>query len=198
MDVKKLDVKKEFDSNQNILLLVPGINYNDELMEIVKQLEGSSVCYVTLNKTYKALQESFKKNKIDIKDIIFIDAISKLIKKDPEIGENSYLVSSPAALTEMSIAIDKFLKYGFEYLVFDSLDNLLIYQKKSPVTKYVSSIVNKVRNSKTKAIFYAVSSEKQKDLIKETSTFVDKVIDLGEGKATGKSRVLIGGLNENK
>ena len=198
MGVKKIDMKKELDSNQNILLLVPGIDYNDELIDIVKQLGGSSICYVTLNKTYKSLQENFKKNKIDIKNIIFVDAISKVIKKNPEVGKNSYFVSSPAALTEMSIAIDKFLNYGFEYLIFDSLDNLLIYQKKSPVIRYVSSIVNKIKNSKTKAIFYAVSSEKQKDLIKETSTFVDKVIDLGEGKTAEKSKVLMGDLNENK
>jgi len=195
MDVKKIDMKKELDSNQNILLLVPGLDYNKELMGVVKQLEGSSICYVTLNKTYKSLQESFKKNNIDVKDIIFVDAISQVIQKKPEIGENSYFVSSPAALTEMSIAINKFLKYGFEYLIFDSLDNLLVYQKKSPVGRYISSVVNKVKEGKTKAIFYAVSSEKQKGLIKETSTYVDKVIDLGDGRVAGKSKVLVGGFN---
>jgi len=173
-------MKKELSSNQNILLLVSSLDYNNEIINTVKGLSKSSICYVTLNKTHSALKETFKKNKINTKNIIFIDAISKTIKKTPKQAENCYFVSSPAALTELSIAINKFLDYGFEYLIFDSLNSLLVYQKKSPITRCISSIVNKIKGSKTKAIFYAMSSDKEKDLIKETSMFVDKVIDLGK------------------
>ena len=64
------------------------------------------------------------------------------------------------------------------HLIFDSLTNLLVYESKAPVAKFVSSLVNKIKESKTKAIFYALSVKEQESLIKESGMFVDKVIDL--------------------
>jgi len=183
-----MNIKKELSSNRSLLLLVSGANYNDTILATVKQLSKSSICYVTLNKTHNALREAFKKNKINTKNIIFIDAISKTIKKAPTIEEGCYLVSSPAAMTEMSIAISKFLDRGFEYLIFDSLNSLLVYQKTAPVTRYIYSLVNKIKASKTKVIFYALNSKEQEELIKETSMFVDKVIDTEKDKKIGKKK----------
>jgi len=180
MVVKKIDIKKELDLNQNILLIVPGTYYNEQAAYIAKQLEGASICYVTLSKTYKSLQESFKKNKIDTKNIIFIDCISQTIVKSPPSEKNCYYVSSPGALTEVSIVIGKFLKHNFNYIIFDSLDSLLVYQKKAPIGKFVSGLVNKIKTTKTKAIFYALSSKEQSELIRNTGMFVDKVIDLSK------------------
>jgi hypothetical protein len=54
----------------------------------------------------------------------------------------------------------------------------LIYQKTSLVKKWISSIINKIKESDTKAIFYTLNLDEQKDLIKETSMFVDKVVNL--------------------
>jgi len=199
MSLKQIDMKKELDLNKNILLLIPGADYNSEIISIAKQLEGSSICYVTLNKTYKALQENFKKNKIDLKNIVFIDCISMTIIKKPPLEKNCYYVSSPGALTEVSIVIGKFLKYNFNYIIFDSLNSLLVYQKKAPVAKFVSGLVNKVKSTKTRAIFYALSSEEQFNLIKDAGMFVDKVIDLSEGSSKKiKKSVKSGGEKDGK
>lgn len=173
----KTDISKELSSNQTILIIMPGTNYNEDIVDILKGLKGN-VCYVTLNKTFDSLKEMFKKNKIDIKNIVFIDAISKTIKNVPDQTDNCYFVSSPAAMTELSITIDKFLKHNFEYLIFDSLTNLLIYEKKAPVSKFVSSLVSKIKQGNTKAIFYALSVKEQQALIDESGMFVDKVINL--------------------
>ena len=56
----------------------------------------------------------------------------------------------------------------------------MIYEKKAPVAKFLSSIVNKIKESNTKALFYALSMKEQDDLIKEGSMFVDNVIDLSK------------------
>lgn len=176
-----MDIKNELSQNQVVLLLMPGIEYNNVIGDIAKQLSGKNICYVTLNKTYDALKEFFSKKKVDTGKIMFIDAISKTIKKVPDQTAGCYFVSSPGALTEISISIDRFLKHGFDYLIFDSLTNLLIYQKRAPVAMFVSSIINKIRGSKTKAVFYALSVKEQEELITESGMFVDKVIDLGKG-----------------
>lgn len=177
-----MEIEREFASKQHTLLAISSGDYNSEIVNNLKQLSGKSVCYVTLNKTHQALQEIFTENKINMDNMIIIDAISKTIKTVPEIEKNCYFISSPGALTELSIAIKKFLDYGFEYLIFDSLNSLLIYQKSSIVKKWISSIINKIKESNTKAIFYTLNLEEQKDLIKETSMFVDKVVNLDRGK----------------
>ena len=74
----------------------------------------------------------------------------------------------------------KLLNHNFEYLIFDSLTNLLIYQQKDSVAQFLLNLANKIRESKTKAVFYVLSVKAQDELIKETEMFVDKVIELKE------------------
>jgi hypothetical protein len=174
-----MNIKKELSNNQTILLLMSSVDYNDNIIEMVKELSSSSICYVTLNKTFDSLNEIFKKKKVNVKNIVFIDAISKTIKNVTNESEGVYYVSSPGALTEISLVISKFLRHGFEYIIFDSLTSLLVYQGKAPVSKFVSSLVNKIKASKIKAVFYALSVKEQDALIKESGMFVDKVIELG-------------------
>ena len=124
------------------------------------------------------MQELFKKHKVDTENIVFVDAISKTITKAPAQTNQCYYVSAPSALTEMSLVISKFLKHDFEYLVFDSITNLVIYEKKAAVAKFISNIVNKTESSKTKAVFYALKTEEHATLIDQVGMFVDKVVNL--------------------
>jgi KaiC/GvpD/RAD55 family RecA-like ATPase len=173
------NIKEKLDSNQTVLLLVPSTDYNNLIVEATKQLSGKNIVYVTLNKTSESLKEAFSKKKINSKNVFYIDAISKTVKKTVN-TKDCVFCSSPGALTEISIAITKFLKHNIDYIIFDSITSLLIYEKKSPVSKFLSSVINNIKNSKTKAVFIALSVKEQKDLIKETGMFVDEVIDLGE------------------
>jgi len=175
-----MNIKKELSENQTILLIMSSIDYNKELVDVVKTLAGKNIVYVTLNKTHDALLELFKKNKVNVSNIVFVDAISKTIKNAPEQSEGVYYLSSPGALTELSLTISKFIKHDFDYLIFDSLTNLLVYESKAPVAKFVASLVNKIKESKTKAVFYALSIKEQEALIKESGMFVDKIIELNK------------------
>lgn len=179
-----VDLKTELSSNQTILALMSNIGYNDSMIEVLKDLSGS-ICYVTANKTYDSLKETFEKNKIDTSNIIFIDAISKTIKKSPKSEESVYYVSSPGALTELNLVINKFLKHNFDYFIFDSITNLTIYNKAPVCAKFISSIVNNITKNKTKGIFYALGS-KEDALTKHVSLFVNKVIDLQNGEEIKK------------
>lgn len=175
-----MNIKEELESNKIILLIMPSAGYSTLTIDILKKLSGSKICYVTLNKTYKALKELFEKNKINAKNIVFIDCISKTMKEYPDHIEGCYFVESPAALTELSLCISKTLSQNFTYFIFDSLTNMLIYEKKAPVAKFVSNITNKIRETKTKAMFYTLSITEQEELVRESEMFVDKVIDLGK------------------
>jgi len=170
-----MDVKKELASNQTVLLVMPCVEYNGVIVDVIKQLSGN-ICYVTANKTYDALKESFHKNKVNIEKIVFIDTISKTMKKVPDQAESVYYVSSPGALTELSLAVEKFLRHDFDYLIFDSITNLAIYQNKNICAKFITDLVNKVKKTKTKAVFYAVDSEEQRGVIDHAGQIVDSVV----------------------
>ncbi len=163
--------------DQTILLLVPGTQYNPLTENIAKQLSGKKVAYISLNKTFPAIKEEFEKLKINITNFLFVDAISKTIRQVEDSPQCIY-VSSPAALTKIAIAISEMLAKGVDYLIFDSLTNLIIYQEKAPVAKFLSNTTTKIKTTKTKALFYALSIKEQDALIQEASMFVDRVIDL--------------------
>ncbi len=175
----KVDILKELEENQTILLLMPGTEYNEISISVAKQLSGKTVGYITLNKTFPAIMENFEKKGIDTKNFVFVDAITKTIK-EAEDTDRCYFVSSPGALTELAIKISKLLKHDFEYMIFDSLTNLLVYQKKAPVGKFISNTVARVKATKSKAIVYAIKVREQEALIQESSMFVDRVIDMGK------------------
>jgi KaiC/GvpD/RAD55 family RecA-like ATPase len=170
------DIKKELAENRIILAVVSGEKYAEFIVQCMKKLSGS-ICYLTLNKTYDSMKELFEKKGVNLGDVIFIDAISKTIKDVPDQAKSVYYCSSPGALTEISIAVERFIRHGFDYIVFDSLTNLLIYERKAPVARFVSSLVNKIRESGTKALFLALKLNEQDAMIKETEMFVDKVIN---------------------
>jgi len=175
-----MDIVEELNKTRAMLLLVPSTDYNSLSTDIAKQLSGKTVIYVTLNKTFLAIKESFANASIDTKNFVFIDAISKSIRNVADQGKGCYFVSAPTALTEIVIKITKALEHGFEYLIFDSLSTLLVYQKDAPVAKFAANIVSNAKAKKTKTVFYALKSEEQKAAINEVSMFVDRVIDLGE------------------
>ncbi len=170
----------DFSQSQSTLILIPSIKYNDVIKYVLKQLPVERICYVTLNKSYSSLRQLFEKEHIELKNIVFIDAITCSIY-EPEQTDDCYFIGSPQALTELSIVITEFLKHDLNYIIFDSLTTLLVYQKtEDPVIRFVSNIVNKIKTSGCKGIFYALNIEKHNMLILESSMIMDKIIDLGE------------------
>ena len=176
-----VDIKSELESNQTVLFAMSSDEYNEDIVDVAKSLSGN-VCYITTNKTFDSLKEGFTKGGVDVTNIVFIDAISKTMKKVPDQGEGVYYVSSPGALTELSLVIKKFLRHDFDYLVFDAVTNLLTYQDKNMCTKFIVDLVDKVKKSKTKAVFYAIESADNEDVVSKVGTIVDKVVKDGAAK----------------
>ncbi len=170
-----VNIKSELKSNQIVLFPMPSNMYNENIISVIKGLSGN-VCYITTNKTLDSLKEIFNKKKVNMNNIVFIDTISKAMMKVPNQGESVYYVSSPGALTELSLVVKKFLKHDFDYLVFDAVTNLLTYQNGNMCSKFVADLVDKVKKSKTRAVFYAIESAENEALISKASTVVDKVV----------------------
>jgi KaiC/GvpD/RAD55 family RecA-like ATPase len=174
-----MEIEKELSDNQVLLVVMENLNYSKSVMGITKKLSGKNVCFATLNKTYPAIEEWLKKNKVDAKNFVFIEAVSRIIKNAQSEHDKFRFVSSPSALTELSIAISETAQKGIDYLVFDSVSTLLIYNSPKKVEMFLSGIVNKIRSFKTKGIFLILKNDK---LIQSCSMFVDNVLELGENE----------------
>lgn len=175
---RPFNIVKELSAKQIILLRMDGSDYAKNVNKFAKKLSGKKVCYITINQTYDSLKTSFAKSKIKSDNFVFIDAISSSIRKTGKQEGNCYYVSSPGALTELSIAISKFIKYDFDYLILDSITNLLIYRKAPEVEKFISSIVSRIHKTKTKAVLYALDLKEHSDLLSKCALFLDKSIKL--------------------
>tara|TARA_Y100000310_G_C20659670_1_gene804008 strand:+ start:786 stop:1670 length:885 start_codon:yes stop_codon:yes gene_type:complete len=172
-----MDLKKELDDNEIILSIFAKNYYNESIFELLRKLEDKKVCYVTLNKAAENLEDSFKFHKVKTDKLFFIDAISRGVGKCEE-RDNTIFVSSPAALTELSIAITQSLKLGvFDVVLFDSLSTLNMYQIRGKATqRFTSSVINKIKSSKKKGVFTCLEDDTESELIKSSFLYVDKVL----------------------
>jgi len=160
-----LDGDKIFEGGDIVLMVLGSESYGEKSVEIAAGLSQKSVCYVTLNKTYESMKDAFGKHKAKMENVVFIDGITKTIRSLPNNEtDGCYYATSPAALTEISILVSKCLHHKFEYLVFDSLSNILIYQDKAPLARFVSNLANQARANKARAIFYVLESERGEEV----------------------------------
>lgn len=176
-----MDLKKEVSENSILLSILPKEYYSESIMELVNNLNDKKICYVTLNKTTEALKDSFKIHNINTKNILFVDAVSMGIGNYKE-QENTVLVSSPIALTELSLVITKILeKSKIDVLIFDSLSTLNIYESHyKGIDKFVLNLMNKVRSCKKKGIFTCLEEDVNTDLIKDSFMYADKPIKFAD------------------
>lgn len=172
-----MDIKKELENNNSILLYMPNNAYSESLIKIVKQLSNPGGLYVTLNNPYTTLAKKFRGEGINPDKFFFIDAISSSVKLEST-TENCIFVSGPTALTQLSIAIITFVeKQKPPIIIFDSLSSLIIYLPVKSVIGFTQSMATKFKEHDVKAIFPIIKNE---ELVKNISMFIDKVIDLNE------------------
>lgn len=173
-----LDITKELLDLQVVILVIPSKSYMENTVEVTKQLaEKGNVCYVTFNKTVDSLCEIFEKKGIKKDKFLFIDTISASLKQTPKQDEKCYYINSPESIPELSDAISRALKHGFDYLVFDSLTNLFIYQEEKQIINFVSNIVSKIRETNIRTVFFALDIPEKESLLKECQMFVDYSIE---------------------
>ena len=181
MGSKKTDVKKEIKENYIIIFSISGKEYSSKLEEIVgaSAKAFSKICYVSLNKPYDTLVPIFKKLGIETGKMIFVDCVTAGFSKHVD-GLNVVSVSSPKALTEMNIAINKTSdREKFQGLVFDSLSTLLVHEQPSTVIKFSHSVISKLRTAESHGVFMCLREDMKGELMKDLSMFVDKIVELG-------------------
>ncbi|MDD5133012.1 MAG: ATPase domain-containing protein [Candidatus Nanoarchaeia archaeon] len=163
--------------NKAILIVVVPENYHKSIIEISKELQDEKTCYVTINKGFEALIDDFKKNKINSENFIVIDCVTKtIVNTKPE--KNCIFISSPNALTELSLAIGKNINNGALHFIIDSLSNMLIYYDNETISKFVQDLIQKVRKKNKTLVLIISSKDKKSKLFDEIETLVDNTMEV--------------------
>ena len=160
--------EKYYEGDIVIVLFAPE-KYNESLKTALDFLKKSNrkICYVSLNKPFTNIEGYGKGN------LMIIDCVTASVKK-PQSHENVEFVSSPKALTEMSIAIKKAIEKGYDFLFFDSVSTLLLYNDKFTTLKFIHSIISMLRTMNCKGMF-VILEDSDNDFIKDLSMFADNI-----------------------
>ena len=176
-----MELNQDVFDNQIILIVTSKTNYNQTLQNTLNSLKSKinqeKICYVTLNKPYNTIQNNLKNKEFPLDKFYFIDGITSTVET-PEPVDNCTFISSPSALTDLSLAFSEALKeHECDNAIFDTISTLMVYQDIHSVIKLVHNLVTKIRVLNKKSIFLALT-EDSKELIKDLNMFVDKVIEL--------------------
>ncbi|MBS3100570.1 hypothetical protein J4204_00370 [Candidatus Woesearchaeota archaeon] len=179
----KESFKKEVKSLKDYILLiaVDAKSYQKTVIDATKFLvneQNIPGVYVTLNKPYEIMQRALSSNGIDTRLLIFIDATSRTEAK--KVG-NCLYIGSPEKLSDMSVAMDQAIKAlpGDKFLIFDSLNTLLIFNKPATVARFIHFLTGKMREWKVKGIIVTLEKETEQVLLDELTQFSDARIDIG-------------------
>ncbi len=182
--IKTLKVKKT--PAKMTLVIIPNKRYLKNMVVLVKDLDKKyeRICYVSLNEIFNHLTQNFEKNAINTNKFFFIDAITKSSVASIPQEDNCIFVLSPNSLIELSVAITKTLERREpDVLLFDSLSTLLIYEKETTVTKFIHSLIGKIKAASSDCILTALETDAESEAIKDLGMFVDEVLTIKEYRA---------------
>jgi len=163
----------------------PPDDYADTIMAVLRNIVTPDTVevYVSANKPYFALKQEMETAKISTQNMFFLDCASGLMGKEPQEIDNTYILSGPTNLTELSITLSSLLsseklkgKEAGTVLFLDSVSTFLIYNDANVVARFLHTIAGRVRTHNIRGVFFSLHDDIQKGAIASTVQFHDKVL----------------------
>jgi len=174
--MSKQNLLQKIKENRNTVIISKSLQQAQVAIDLHKVLSKKfkKIGVVMLHKSSSALLEELEKAKVNCSNYCFIDCESK---RDAGGIKECLHVSSPAALTELALSIEKMKKnYQPNLLILDNISSLLIYNNEALVLKFLHSVMQKVRQTKSRAV-YLILEEGKKSFISDLSLFADMIIE---------------------
>lgn len=170
----KLILKSRFS-----LVLFPEKQYYERVLEIIKTIDDSRICYICLAKPYMEIKEDFRQEGISVGNMMFIDTVTSKGRIIPDI-ENCIFADSPEIM-HLNDALKKVDKKGFDVLIFDTASALLMHEPSSNILKFTHGILTN-DNLKTNVYFMikdlSLKRRENQSLVKDLEMFADNKIIL--------------------
>ena len=152
---------------------------DDAIIDYLTKKLNKKGIYVTLNKPYNDLSANLKSRNINTSRLYFIDGTSKSNAGGKTVAdkEKCAYISSPESLTELSLIITNESNKGeFQFLFFDSITTLLLYNSVTATEKFMFYIIPKARNLGMEMILISINEENSNKLLPMLSQICDDCI----------------------
>ena len=163
--------------NKIMMISLQGKNYRDELKNFIEFSVNKfkKTCYVTVNDPYETIKD--KLNSGVCSKVFFIDCVTSTIKS-PDRKDDVLYVSSPHALTEISISLKKTLGKGVDFVLFDSISSMLIYENPITILKFIHGLIVHLRLLKINVAFIILKEDASGEIVKDLAMMVDKTLEV--------------------
>ncbi len=172
-----MSLKNDIKNNKILLISVKSTVYRDKMKELVNtsSVMFRKICYVTVNDPYKTVVSNIPKVK---SEIFWVDCVSSTVKiHKPE--KHVTHVSSPHALTEISITVKNVIKKEkTDFVIFDSISAQLVYEDVSVILRFIHNLTLALREMNLNVMFIILKEDAVEELMKDLTMFVDKAIEL--------------------
>jgi len=160
-----------------LLISIKSKDYRENLKNLTKILMGrfKRICYVTVNDPCDNIISSFSLD--GNSNIFFIDCVTSMVKQ-PKPRQNVTFVSSPHALTEISISLKKSLEKKTDFILFDSISTMLIYENPLTVLRFIHNMILTLRASKIPTAFIILKEDVSNELLKDINMLTDKNLEM--------------------
>ena len=164
----------------NILVLIPDSAYMLKINYIMKEASNvdGRILYITLNKTYRALDQQFKAAGIDV--VHYIDGISSsFLGPSTEFGECTFF-SITIGLDDLHDLVVRLVKeHAITLVIFDSLSSLAVYRKAEDIMRFVPRLIASLSLLNCSAILTVLVNDEYRPEIGHVKMSVDKVLRMG-------------------
>lgn len=132
---------------------------------------------VSVSRPYMNLISLYKKNNINIDNLFFIDCVSKSESSIQKSEKNVSFIDNISDLTSILISIEEAIKVsGPKFIVFDSVNSMLIHNKPEVFARFVHSLLTKMRVRLISGFILSFEDETNKEVRAEIAQLCDKVI----------------------
>jgi hypothetical protein len=159
---------------------------NIEAIRVLIEDMGFQGIYISVNKPYSELLETFAKCSLDVSRLRFIDAVSQMYGEIPKDSKQCRYVQGPLNIESIVKGVREFLNEmtGQKSKIFvfiDSITTMLLYNHLPRTIRFSKFLTEDLRKTKVNGIMVSVAAGMTSDrLIKEVKQFCDEVIDIGD------------------
>lgn len=149
-----------------------------KMLGLLTREQGKNGLYVAINKNCKSILTSAGKQ-IDESKLFFLNVVPGVGGKQEKICSCIY-ISSPYALTELSLAVVSAIKTGrYSFLVLDSVETLEIYHEPKVIEKFIHYLNNILSENNVNCFIIAHNGKaKESRLISIIAHLCDNVVKI--------------------
>jgi hypothetical protein len=159
---------------------------NVEAIRVLIEDMGFHGIYISVNRSYPQLIETFTHYGLDVSKLRFVDAVSQMYGAMPVNNNQCKYVQGPLNISAIVTSVREFLKEMTTqknkiFVFIDSITTMLLYNHFPRTIKFSKFLTEDLKKTKVNGIMVSVAAGMTSErLIKEVKQFCDEVIDIGD------------------